>query len=206
MGTTHRPRRTALVAGAIALTASAGVYQMAELQRTARIADTARVMNAIDAADAAIAQRASLTARRERLRTTLGTTLRTIDPASRVASFVRDTARIATRHRTMIASIVPQVTPGAALPSTTGGAISGPTAGPGTSSETVALNVTVEGDYRDVLATVGDLASLTYPADVALTSIARQNPHASEATVTAAIRVTLDTLSSGDRSAAGYPA
>jgi hypothetical protein len=175
----NQPLRSAIVTCAIALVACAAIQQTGESQRTARLDHAARLTNEIDAAAAVIAQRATLMTRRNRLRAALGATLRRVDSSTRVASFVRDSARIAAQHRTTIAAIVPQVTPGTTLPALT-------------------FDVTIEGEYPDVLATLGDFASLTYPADVAVTSIARTNPHAVEATVSAAIRVTLDVPSPGE--------
>jgi hypothetical protein len=196
--------RASIAMGAIALAASVAVEQLGESQRAARIDDAARATAQIDAADSLIGRRATLIARRAQLRAELGTALHGVDATSRVASFIRDVARIANRHRTTIASIVPQGTPGAAftqaapnhtLPTTSAPATGMPRTTP---VEPLAFDVTLEGEYPDVLATLGDLATLTYPADAALTSIARRNPHAVEATVSAAIRVTLDAPADGE--------
>jgi hypothetical protein len=192
MSSNQHPARIAIGAALIALAACAALWQTAESQRAARLDDAARATAKIEAAAAVVAQRTTLEVQRARLRASLGSVLLHVDATARVASFVRDVAHISMRHRTTIAAIVPQVTPGAAT------IAAGARVAPTTPQEAFTFEVTVEGAYIDVLATVGDLASLTYPAGVSLTSIARTNPHAAEATVSAAIRVTLDAPTGGD--------
>ncbi len=167
--------RLDLAVGIVALLACVLVERTGEGHVESRLADAARLSAQIADADAIVADRPSLLARRTQLRTQLGIVLRPVDLTARVASFVAETARIAALRRTSIASIVPD----------------------GASAEPIAFVVALDGEYADVLATIADFATLTYPAAISIASVARKNPNGAQTTVTAAIHVRLEAAPAG---------
>jgi hypothetical protein len=180
------------LAAAVACAASVAIARTAEANLAQRADEIARLRAAVDADDALTRQRVSLEQRDRMVRARLAGLLLPRDSTARVASFVHDAARISAAHRTVIAAIVP-ATLNRPVPAETARAASpSPSAAvPSTAQDDMAFDVTLDGQYADVLATVRGLASLTLPAAIDLTSIVRKSPGAPDTTVRSTIRVTL---------------
>jgi hypothetical protein len=170
--------------GAALLAALAGsslVVRVAEHRIDEQIVANVRLQTATDNAWAAAAGRAATDSALERLRRALAPTLAARDATARSAAFVRDAARIAALHRTHVAAIVPAARiVRLTVPSNAAAA-----------PPETAYEITLEGRYADLLATLRALAQLRPPANVDLTGLTRKNPNAPDATVIAALRVSL---------------
>jgi len=110
-----------------------------------------------DDARAAVAQRAASGAKLERLRSDLGPRPWIRDATARSATFVRDAAQIALHHGTHVASIVAAARIERLTPQS-GATAAGP--------RETAYDVTLEGRYVDVLATLRAFAQLRPPAAI----------------------------------------
>jgi len=171
--------------GVAALAAFAGsllVVGAAEHRLDDQFEANGRLRAAIDDARAAVAQRAASGAKLERLRSDLGRALWIRDATARSATFVRDAAQIALHHGTHVASIVAAARIERLTPQS-GATAAGP--------RETAYDVTLEGRYVDVLATLRAFAQLRPPAAIELTGLSRKNPNAPDPTLIAALRVSL---------------
>lgn len=127
-----------------------------------------------------------LEAERRRLRQRLRRVDLEDDAATLVAHFVHDAAAISTRHHTVIASIAAT----APLPLATPSAV--PVQGGG--FDGLALDLTVEGHYGDVLATIRDLSAAGVLATVEVTSLARKTTTTADTTLSAMLHVVVEHL------------
>lgn len=165
-----------LAGGVAALAGSLAVVEVGDRRVAERVDENARLRAGL-LADRALADgAAALNARRARLRGELGAPLVFGDATSRSAAFVRETARIAAQHRTVVTSIVPAVGVGN-VPS---------------------FDVALEGRYADLLATLRALARVRTPAAIELASLTRKNPNLPDATLIAALHAHLDSRNLAD--------
>lgn len=102
------------------------------------------------------------------------------DPTRAVATFLRDAAVAAAVHRTRFATIAAKAQPGA----------------PGDAA--LPLDVTLEGSYVDVLATMRALSRGRIPAAVEIASLARKSVDGGDATLSATLRVALEPQTKDD--------
>lgn len=127
-----------------------------------------------------LASRARTEAEGRRVRDQLRAVALDGDRSTVVAHFLRDAARIAVVHRATITAIT-NVSPA--------GAPAAPQAR--ATLDAVPLDVTVEGRYADVLATMRALSRSTVPAAVELASLARKHVDGPDPTLSAALHVAL---------------
>ncbi len=129
----------------------------------------------------------SLETERRRLRQRLRQVDLEGDTGSLVARFLHDAAAISARHHTVIASIA------AAAPL----ALATPTAPPAVTTaafDGLALDLTVEGRYADVLATIRDLSAARVLAAIDVTSLARKTSTSTDPTLSATLHVVVERL------------
>jgi hypothetical protein len=107
------------------------------------------------------------------------------DPSSLIARFLADAGSICSRRHTRISSI--------SATSTRADAAAAPARDPHLLFEELPLDVTIEGRYVDVLATIGDLGQGRVIAAIDLASIARAGAP-STADVAASVHVTLERI------------
>lgn len=175
---------------AVVLAAYVFVFRAGETRIAERLDENARIAERVRAGGRTLASRGALETERERLRARLRAVDIGADRSALVARFLRDTARIAAAHHTAI--------PGIAATGTTVTA-SAATA-PVELLEPIPLELTVEGRYADVLATMRALSRADVLAGVDVASLARKHADGTDATLTAALHVALQ------RSAAAEPA
>lgn len=167
------------------------VFRTGEARITDRLEENARIMDSLRAAQQTVAARPRLETERRRLRAHLHAVDLDADRGALVARFVRDAARIATAHRTTIAAITAS---GATASLAVGAAAvssAASSAAPSEPLQTIPLEVTVDGRYADVLATVRALSAARVLAAVDVASLARKNAAAADPAVTAVIHVAL---------------
>jgi hypothetical protein len=180
------------------------IFRTGEARIAERRDGNARIAEQLGADIRTTALRAALIDERARLRKRLRLADASSDRSTTVARFLRDAAALATSHRTAI-SAVTATGASAAVPATgatgvsTAAAVPGSERGsPAVSSEdpfdAIPLDMTVEGRYGDVLATVRALSADRVLATVDVTSLVRKNAAAPDATLTAALRVVLERL------------
>lgn len=136
--------------------------------------ENARIAQRIRADDEITATADALAAQTRALRARLARHALDADDTAAVAAFLREAARVAARRRTTIAAI------NAAGRQRTSSAAA---------FDGVPLDLTVEGRYADVLATLTDLSAGRVLAAIDLSSIARKNPASSDATLSASLHV-----------------
>ena len=168
---------TRLIAFAALLVVAAGyafVFRPAESRIGDQLAADAILAERTVADRALLAMRPVLERERAREQARLRGVDVAADPTRAVATFLRDAAAAAAAHRTRFATIAANVQPGAprnaALP----------------------LDVTLEGAYVDVLATMRALSRGRIPAAVEIASLARKNVDGGDATLSATLRVALE--------------
>ena len=167
-----------------------------------RIAANALTAERLRAGSITLAQRPRLEAERARLRGLLRG-VDTGDATRLVAEFVRDAAHESARLHTVITAIGASNHPAPAT-APVNSATTTPAATTTTSANTdpivlLPLDVTLEGRYLDVLATIRRLSRMHVVAAVEVGALARTNADSSDATLSAALRVSLAHLSSTDR-------
>jgi len=172
-----------LATGLVAISGYALAFCLLEGRVEERANQVARSVDQLRADGRTQAQEPQLSRERERLRAQLAGMSIAGDPARIVARFVRDGERIASRHLVKITAIsapasAPQ--PGAA-PSITADPL-----------QTIPLDVVVEGRYVNLLAAFRELSTTRVLAQVELASLARRNIDAPDATLSAALHVTLE--------------
>ncbi len=175
-------KAVAFAAVLVLLAGYAFVFRADEDRIRARIADDRRIQ--LQLADARRTMRSR--ARLERERAELRARLRRVDldgdRTAAAADFVRDAANIAARHHTTIASI-------AAV-----GAASSTFATSADAFDAIPLDITVEGRYANVLATIAALSAGRVPAVVDVASLARKQAGSADATLTAQVHVAIQRL------------
>jgi hypothetical protein len=179
----RRPLPQAYVVAVLAaLAASAVLVQACEQRIAERFDGNAQLRAAIAADVAAAAERAALSAQRNRLSRELGPVLSAQDATSRSAAFVREAAAIALGHHTRVTAVVSAERTSAVVlrPSSADDPKRG-----------LAYEVTLEGRYADVLATLRALSQARFPAAIEIASLTRKNPNALDATLIAAFHVNL---------------
>lgn len=168
----------------LVLAGYAFVFRSGEGALAAQLAQNVQLAGALRAADATLAAAASTEAERARLRRALQAGRAAGEPAALVARFVRDAATTARAHRTALT----------ALASTAEGARQ-MTARRTAPAGALALDLTIEGRYADVLATVRALPASYVGAAIELRALARKNPGGSDRTVSAMIHAALEPAS-----------
>jgi hypothetical protein len=187
----------------IVLAGYAFVFRTGEARIAERRDGNARIAEQLGADIRTTALRAALIDERARLRKRLRLADASSDRSTTVARFLRDAAALATSHRTAISAVTASGA-SAAVPATGATGVSTAAAPgserglPAVSSEdpfdAIPLDMTVEGRYGDVLATVRALSADRVLATVDVTSLVRKNAAAPDATLSAALRVVLERL------------
>ncbi|HEY0393374.1 MAG TPA: hypothetical protein VGD01_02650 [Candidatus Elarobacter sp.] len=172
-----------------------------------RIADqldaNARLAARAQAAARGIASHAVLERERARLRERLRDTQLAVGRGALVERFLRDAAAATSSHRTLITAVAAGAGSAPATARANDSSFAARTVrsdaprGLGAPAsepvEATPLDVTLEGRYADVLATVRELSRGRVPASVAITSVARKNvAPAAPPTVSALLRVVLE--------------
>jgi hypothetical protein len=181
------------------------VFRAGEARLAARIAENADMAERVRESEHAPASRTALAAERARLREQLRSANVAADRGTLVARFVRDAAAIARAHRTAITTITASAPAASAMsasvPAASAMSASVPAASAisasrpaGEPSGGVPFEMTVEGRYADVLATIRALPSGHALASVDVTSIARKNLASTDGTLTASLRVLLEPI------------
>ena len=151
------------------------VFRADQHRLAAQRTENAHIARQIHADDAILATAGTLATQTRALRARLARHALDVDDTTAVAAFLREAARVAARRRTTIAAI---------------GAAGRGRAGAGAAGfDGVPLDLTVEGRYADVLATLGELSSGRVLAAVDLSSLARKNAASNDATLSAAVHV-----------------
>jgi hypothetical protein len=137
----------------------------------------------IAAADVRLAGAKDLQAQQLELRRRIRRTAGGSSAAQPVARFLRDASRNAGAHGVVVTALAAD---GAPL-----------TAAPGASERNaraaaLPFQLSLEGEYRDVLAALRELSNLGVPAALELTSLVRTSPEGPRARLTATLRVVLD--------------
>jgi Tfp pilus assembly protein PilO len=195
----------------IVLAGYAFVFRAGEARLDARIGENARIAEQLRDGERTLASRTALNAGRTRLRDRLRSAGTAMDRSTLVARFLRDAARIASEHHAAITTITAS---GPATVSTSGASVMVPGSAAGTGMqrtagaaaertpsfradepfEEIPLEMTVEGRYADVLATIRALPSGRILASVDVTSLARKSAASADGTLTASLRVVLERI------------
>lgn len=176
------------------------VFRSGEERIGDRLARNGEIVEQLRAGERATASRAALESERARLVQQLGRSPGNGDRSSLIAAFVRDAAAAASTRRTAITA----VTAGGARPDGASAqpapenrvaqAVNprSPASGNAEPVDEIPLELTLEGRYADVLATVRALSAGRVPAMVDVASLARKNGGAPDAMLTAALHVVLE--------------
>jgi Tfp pilus assembly protein PilO len=162
------------------------VFRAGEKRIAERLEENARIAERVRAGERTLALRPRFEADQSRLRGELRAVELGADRSALVARFLRDSARIAAEHHAAIPTITATGTSGPATIATTV-----PTA-PNEPLETIPLEITVEGRYADVLATMRALSRSRVLAAVDIASLARKHADGTDATLTASLHVALE--------------
>jgi Tfp pilus assembly protein PilO len=171
----------------VVLAAYVFIFRTGESRIAERLDDNARIVERLHAGERTLASRGRLETERSRLRNRLRMVELDAGRSALVARFLRDAARTAAAHHATIPTIA------AAGPQTTGG-VAPPLPAVNEQNEPleeVPLDVTVEGRYADVLATMRALSTSHVLAAVDVASLARKHADGADATLTAALHVVL---------------
>jgi len=168
----------------IVLAAYVFVFRTAETRIADRLDQNTRIAERTRAGERALLSLPGLERRRAHLREGLRAIDLNAARSALVARFLRDAARIAAAHRATIAAI----TAGGAQSAT---AVAAPReqADP---LEALPLEITVEGRYADVLATMRALSTARALAAVDVASLARKHADGADATLIATLHVVLE--------------
>jgi hypothetical protein len=161
------------------------VFRNGEVRIEERRADNLRTIARLQAGERELAERPQLEAEQHRLTASMRNVDLGADTTRLVSRFMRDAAGAAARHRVAIVAIAASGPAAAPL---------SPAPLPSVPQAAVALDCTVEGRYADVLAALRDVSATRVPASVDLTSLARRNANADDATVSAVFHVVLQRL------------
>jgi hypothetical protein len=169
----------------VVLAAYAFVYRSGETRIAARLDENARIAERVSAGERTLASRPHLEAERRRRRGEL----RAVDlggaRSALVARFLHEAAGISAAHHAAIPTI------------TATGTMNAVTLAPNAPAdllEAIPLEITVEGRYADVLATMRALSRSRVLAAVEIASIARKHADGADATLTATLHVALERL------------
>ena len=178
-------RFTAVV---VVLAAYVFVFRYGEGRITGRLDENARIAERVRAGERALASRPRFEAERARLRDRLRTVQLDAGRSALVAHFLHDAARIAAAHHAAIPTIAAatSATPISAAPIASSAS--------GAQLEAIPLDVTVEGRYADVLATMRALSRSRALAGIDVASLARKHADGRDATLTAALHVALERM------------
>jgi hypothetical protein len=178
----------------VVLAGYAFVFRAGETRIGEQLARNAQTVERLRAGERATASFAALESERTRLLEQLRRSEVSGERSLLVARFLRDAATAARARRTTITAVTASgaqsVIGAGAQPATTARAENGPGAS-AVPFDSIPLELTVEGRYADVLATVRGLSGGRVPATVDVSSLARKNAGAPDATLTAALRVVL---------------
>ena len=168
------------------------VFRAGEARIADRLDENARIAERMRAGERTLASRPRFEADRRRLRGELRAVELDVARSALIARFLRSAAGIAAAHH----AAIPTVTAG----SIAGLATSGTNAAvpPGEPLEAIPLEITVEGRYADVLATMRALSRSRVLAAVDVVSLARKHADGADATLTAALHVALERRASAD--------
>jgi Tfp pilus assembly protein PilO len=169
------------------------VFRTGEGRIAERLDENARIAERVRAGDRTLASRPRLEADRTRLRGRLRTVELDAGRSALVARFLHDAARIAAAHHATIPTITATGTTSPVIP---------PNA-PADPLEAIPLEITVEGRYGDVLATVRALSRSRVLAAVDVASLARKHADGTDATLTAALHVALERRAPAEITPAG---
>jgi hypothetical protein len=160
------------------------VFRVDEGRIADRIVENATILGQLVAAEGRIRRRPALEAERAQLRERLRDADLAADRTRLVAVFLRDAARIAARHHAKIAAVAAD-----------GADAFSPAAQP--PFEGIALHLTIEAGYGDLLAAIRDLSASRVLADVEVASLSRKQTDLSRTTLTSAVRVVIEHLAPG---------
>jgi Tfp pilus assembly protein PilO len=178
----------------VVLAAYVFVFRAGETRIAERLDENARIVENARAGERTLASRPRLERRRIHLRDRLRAVALDDARSTLVARFLRDAARVAAAHHVTIPTITatgPQNAL-AAVPSE-----------PADSLEAIPLEITVEGRYADVLATMRALSASRVLAAVDVASLARKHADGADATLTAALHVVLERIAPGRTTPSG---
>lgn len=180
----------------IVLAGYAFVFRAGETRLDGRIAENARVAEQLRDGERTLASRAALIARRTRLRRQMHSTAVAANRSALVARFLRDAAGIAAEHHATITAIAASGPTGVVANGGLAGTVPNgtPAARADDSFEDIPLEMTVDGRYADVLATIRALPAGRVLASVDVTSLARTSAASADGTVTASLRVVLERI------------
>jgi Tfp pilus assembly protein PilO len=170
----------------VVLAAYVFVFRAGEGRIAERRDENARIAERLHAGERMLASRGRLETERARLRGRLRAVELDAGRSALVARFLRDAARIAAAHHATIPTIAaagPQ-TAAAGTPPSAASEANEPL-------DEIPLDVTVEGRYADVLATLRALSASRVLAAVDVASLARKHADGTDATLTAALHVVL---------------
>jgi hypothetical protein len=180
----------------VVLAGYAFVFRAGEARIDEQLVRNAQTLEQLRADERTTASVAALESKRHRLLEQLRRSDIGGERSLVVARFLRDAGTAARARRTTITA----VTAGGAQPvnaasaqrATAGRVENGSRASAGVAFDGVPLELTVEGRYADVLSMVRALSAGRVPATVDVSSLARKNPGAPDATLTAALRLVLE--------------
>jgi hypothetical protein len=176
-------RRTAFVSISIALLGSLVVVSWGEGRVAERSFANDALAAQIAAANERLASAPALQAQQLELRRHIRRTAGGPSAAQPVARFLRDASRNAGAHHVVVTALAADGAPLNAPPSASDR--NAPAAA-------LPFQLSLEGEYRDVLAALRELSDLGVPAALELTSLVRTNPEGSRARLTATLRIVLD--------------
>jgi hypothetical protein len=171
-------RIVACTALAVLLGGYVGVVRGAEARLAAQVDDGVATARRTDDALRLLAAAPGLEAERRTLRDQLRQVDLGTDVAELVGHFLRSAADVAARHG---ASIVSVGAGDAAHPS-------------GPAAEAVPLDVVLQGSYRALLGSLSDLSRTGVPCAIDVLSLSRVHPDGPDATLLAAVRISLQRL------------
>lgn len=185
--------------GAVLVVAAgyAFVFRAGEARIGEQLARNAQIVEQLRAGERTAASFAALESERTRLLEQLRRLQVSGERSLLVARFLRDAAAAARARRTTITAVTASgaqpVIAATAQPTPTPRVQNDPAGvNAGLAFDGIPLELTVEGRYADVLATVRALSAGRVPATVDVSSLARKNAGVPDATLTAALRVVLE--------------
>jgi Tfp pilus assembly protein PilO len=171
----------------VVLAAYVFIFRGGEARIAVRLGENARIAERVRAGERTLAARPRVEADRARLRAGLRSVDLAVDRSALVARFLRDAARIAVAHH----AVIPAITSSGST--TANPAATAPNA-PAEPLEAIPMDITVEGRYADVLATMRALSRARVLAAVGVASLARKHADGIDTTLTAALHVSLQRL------------
>lgn len=170
------------------------VFRADEARIGERVADDRSTLAQLASAERTLRARPQLERERGALRARLRKVDLDGDRTAIAARFVRDGAGIAARHHTTIAAIAAVGPASGAIAASAPAASSALTPPAADAFEPIPLDVTVEGRYADVLATIAALSAARVPTVVDVASLARKQAGSPDATVSAQLHVVIQHL------------